>query len=146
MILYRLFLVWGTNQDCLLFDFESLISGIDTLPFTKRKVLCILAKIFDPTGHLNPFVVTAKLLFQDACKLKLGWDMELPVKDQKLWTKWIKDLRVLNTYTISRSYFTTFQSTADITYDIHLFCDASSRAYGACAYLFSPVLGLCRSV
>lgn len=45
---------------------------------TKRKVLSRMAALFDPRGHLAPFTIRAKLMFQEFCIAGIGWDDELP--------------------------------------------------------------------
>jgi len=39
---------------------------------TKRKVLSILAAIFDPLGIISPVSVPGKVLFQEICTRKIG--------------------------------------------------------------------------
>ena len=34
----------------------------------------------DPFGFAAPFVLTAKKILQDLCKMKLGWDKEIPLE------------------------------------------------------------------
>ena len=50
------------------------------LPPTKRSVLRISAKMFDPLGLLSPFIIGAKILFQVLCKSKQDWDSILDGK------------------------------------------------------------------
>ena len=41
---------------------------------TKRGILSTLTSHFDPLGLVSPIGVAGKVLFQDLCKDKLGWD------------------------------------------------------------------------
>ena len=41
---------------------------------TKRSVLKVSAKIFDPLGLLSPFIVKLKLLFRSLCSESINWD------------------------------------------------------------------------
>jgi hypothetical protein len=56
--------VLGTKWDCktdeLCFNLSSIIEYARTLPVTKRSLLKITAKIFDPLGLLSPFIVQLK--------------------------------------------------------------------------------------
>ena len=47
-------------------------------PPTRRGVLSATGSVFDPLGFLAPFVLTAKQILQDLCRIKLGWDEEIP--------------------------------------------------------------------
>ena len=42
--------------------------------FTKREVLAIIAKLFDPAGWLGPIIITAKMLIQQIWREKTDWD------------------------------------------------------------------------
>ena len=44
----------------------------------RRKMLSIAASIFDPLGLLNPMSLLRKLLLQDATRMRMNWDDEVP--------------------------------------------------------------------
>ena len=67
-------LSWDTHEDCFCFEFEELIKFVESLPPTKRSLLRVSAKIFDPLGFLSPFTVSTKILFQRLCLDKVKWD------------------------------------------------------------------------
>lgn len=50
---------------------------------TKRIVLRTLASVYDPLGISTPVIIPAKRIFQECCKLHLGWDEEIPGDLQK---------------------------------------------------------------
>ena len=50
-----------------LFDFTYLIAYVRQLLPSKRSVLKLTAKIYDPLGLLSPFVICLKVLFQVLC-------------------------------------------------------------------------------
>lgn len=90
----------------------------------------------DPLGYLIPFITRAKLLVQDLWKNNLGWDD--PITSDSLltrWQDWQQELHSLNQIAIPRCY-TPFEGHAEIlNRDLHIFCDASERAYGSVAYM-----------
>ena len=59
--------LWDSQSDELLVDLSELSSYANSLPMTKRSVLKVSAKIFDPLGLLSPFIVKLKLLFRELC-------------------------------------------------------------------------------
>ena len=67
-------LAWDFDKDTLSLDLAVIAKRSEGLPATKRNTLKLLAGIFDPLGIIGPVTVTAKMLFQDACRVKIGWD------------------------------------------------------------------------
>ena len=68
---------WNNKTDELLFNFTELVKHANTLPVTKRSLLKISAKVFDPLGFLSPYVIRLKSMFQELCSQKVDWDKEL---------------------------------------------------------------------
>lgn len=101
---------------------------------TKRTILADLQRLFDPLGWLAPSILPAKLLIQRLWLQGVTWDEEI---DETMATEWNNLRESINLYLpdieIDRWLHTT-ESTMNNT-SIHGFCDASSRAYAAVAYL-----------
>lgn len=76
--------IWNTDSDEFMFNLSELIEFASTLPVTKRSVLKLTSKIFDPIGLLSPFTIKMKSMFQELCKNKSGWDDELQGKEKGL--------------------------------------------------------------
>ena len=70
-------LSWDNINDCLLFNLDWLIQYARELPLTKRSVLKVAAKLYDPLGIISPVFLPVKLIFQELCKLKVDWDEPL---------------------------------------------------------------------
>ena len=41
---------------------------------TRRGILSVVCSLFDPLGFVAPFVMKGKLLLQELCRQKMGWD------------------------------------------------------------------------
>ena len=54
---------WNTATDEISFDFTKLIESANTMQATKRSLLQLTAKVFDPLGLLSPFTITMKCQF-----------------------------------------------------------------------------------
>ena len=131
--------------DELLFDFSELYKYGRALPETKRSVLKLTAKIFDPIGFLTPFTFEMKIMFQELCLEKVDWDSELEGNLFKSWTLLLEELRCLSSVRIPRCYF---QSTP-VKCELHGFCDASHRVYEievSCISNILPSVLLCRTL
>ncbi|XP_076660789.1 uncharacterized protein LOC143364215 [Halictus rubicundus] len=98
---------------------------------TKRAILSTIAKIFDPLGLLGPVTVTAKIIMQRLWQLKIDWDESLPMNVQNEWQNYRNNLKLLEKVKFNRHI--TQRSVKSI--ELHGFCDASERAYGASIYI-----------
>ncbi|XP_077986269.1 uncharacterized protein LOC144440764 [Glandiceps talaboti] len=61
-------------------------------PVTRQGILSVVSSVYDPLGIVAPAVLPPKMILQDLCKQKLGWDEQIPAKQQKKWEKWLEDL------------------------------------------------------
>jgi len=126
-------LSWDTEADCFVFHFDDLISFVNSLPPTKRSLLKVSAKIFDPLGFLSPITIGAKMLFQQVCISKIKWDQTLQGEALRKWNQMPKEFEILSKVRIPRCYVNG--SAQQATYELHGFSDASERAYAAVIYL-----------
>lgn len=123
-------IVWNPLQDTLSINLKS----FDTSqPVSKRIVLSESVQIFNPTGEFNPIVVKAKIFLQTVFNLKIDWDTNLPDPMSQEWNKFRLELCDLPKIQIPR--FVLIENHTEI--QLHGFCDASEKAYGACIYLRS---------
>ena len=99
---------------------------------TRRQVLQKSASVFDPMGFFCPGILPARLIFQEATRLRLGWDDKLPENLKKEFDKWRDELVGMQDLRIPRWVATL--STTDGMAELHVFCDASQVGYGVCAY------------
>ena len=82
-----------------------IVSKAEGLVVTKGNVLRVLSSIFDPFGLISPIIVTAKILLQDVCETKSGWDDELNEELKHKWFIWIECLKKVAEIAFSRSLF-----------------------------------------
>ena len=68
-------------------------------------------------------------------QLRVDWDEPLDTSLQEEWTTIIRDIQQLSGLTIARRYFQ--QGFVREGTQLHLFADASTKAYGAVAFLTS---------
>ncbi|XP_076661059.1 uncharacterized protein LOC143364822 [Halictus rubicundus] len=118
---------WNARQDTIRYSTQSTI----TEARTKRTILSIIARIYDPLGLLGPITIVAKILMQQLWMLKLSWDESLPVNIHTVWDNFESDLRQLDNVEFNR--FVRLKNAKRT--ELHGFCDASEKAYGACLYV-----------
>lgn len=111
---------------------------ITAVPTTKRGILSALASIFDPHGLVNPITVLAKILFQELCLEKLGWDDHIPTDKSTRWGEWLKGLKETGTICLPRCAVSTSNSTL-LNRQLPGFADASQKAYCGMVYLVEEI-------
>ncbi|XP_031349442.1 uncharacterized protein LOC116175453 [Photinus pyralis] len=122
-------LLWNTEKDILKYSNNYQVTNNKV---TKRVILSNISKIYDPLGLVGPIIVTIKILLQTLWQLQIGWDESVPLNVFTIWQQFCKDLPTISTYSIPRR---VVGSPRFSTFEIHGFCDASQRAYGACIYI-----------
>ncbi|GFX57965.1 integrase catalytic domain-containing protein [Trichonephila clavipes] len=65
---------WKPFEDCFAFKVSVSAKHI----YTKREVLSVIAKLYDPLGFLGPVIAKAKVFLQQLWQCKLDWDDVLP--------------------------------------------------------------------
>lgn len=128
-------IIWNTTSDQFEFNFSELCNQAKSLPATKRSLLKISAKIFDPLGLLSPFSIKWKVLFQLLCTEHTEWDLPLSEEHLNKWNLLITELQTLNSISVPRCYFDKNNYLQSM--QLHCFSDASERAYAAVIYLRS---------
>ena len=123
-------ITWQSRLDELAYSVKS-INCADKV--TKRVILSEIAKVFDPLGLLGPVVLALKSIIQDCWKLKIGWDESVPQTIHTTWRSFVTQLPLIRELAIPRHL--VLPNYKDV--QIHGFCDASKRGYGACLYLRS---------
>ncbi|XP_017797032.1 PREDICTED: uncharacterized protein LOC108570076 [Habropoda laboriosa] len=118
---------WNSSDDSIGY---AVSATADTTRITKRSISSEIAKIYDPLGLLGPVIILAKLLLQQIWTMKIDWDESLIHTE---WTNYYTQLPLLNNATFKR--MTTIELPTIM--ELHGFCDASEKAYGACIYLRS---------
>lgn len=104
-------------------------------PFTRRGILSVVSSVYDPLGLPCPFVLSAKLLIQDVCKRKCGWDDELPSEHVTRWCQWLEDLPKVEQLKVRRC-LKPHHTSQVMLYSLHHFCDASQIVgYGVASYV-----------
>ena len=99
----------------------------DLWRFTKHKVLSLVSSVFDPLGWVSPLTVRGKIFLQTLWKEKMGWDQTLNTEQVKVIREILIDLQKVDEFSFPRHILHEHS-------ELHVFTDASSRAYGAVVY------------
>ena len=123
---------WNFVNDTLKYRIQDLVLFARQLPVTKRSILRMSARVFDPLGLITPFSIILKILFQQLCLDSAGWDDQLNDSLKVRWEKLILQLPALGDITVPRYCF--LLSKDDQVVELHGFSDASTKAYAAAIY------------
>ena len=100
---------------------------------TKRSLLQIAAKVFDPLGCISLFTINRKALFQDLCVAKVAWDEPLEGDYLKQYKDLISRMGDLKEIQLKSGLFAKGEKVSKI--ELHAFSDASECSYAAVIYL-----------
>lgn len=123
-------IIWNSVTDNLHY---SINVNLDSSNITKRFILSIISQIFDPMGLIGPILIHAKILIQQLWRLQFDWDSPIPNELAKKWIEFSNNLKGLKNFEIPRQVLITNPNFIEM----HVFCDASEKAYGACIYIVS---------
>lgn len=120
------------NTDSLGYKHRSVSYEMPTL----RNIYRVLASQYDPLGYLLPFTTRAKLLLRQLWDKKHGWDdLNLPSTLLQAWSDWEVELQFLPHLTFPRAYVPASANSKGAIREVHIFGDASEKAYGAVSYM-----------
>ena len=122
---------WLPRDDQLYFYGKDLYHLGMQLRATKRNILRISARVYDPLGLISAFTTRAKMLLKELWVIGASWDEELPPPVRRRWLVWLRGLEALESLRIPRPYASDNVN----GFTIHTFCDASKDAYAAAVYL-----------
>ncbi|XP_017465833.1 PREDICTED: uncharacterized protein LOC108358846 [Rhagoletis zephyria] len=121
-------LIWNIEGDYFTFTVD-----LNRPPaiLTKRAFLSDASTIFDPLGLLAPVTIRSKMWIQDIWRADVGWDELIPGTIARLWVDHRSQLQQLANLKVNRWLGSgTFGSLTEL----HIFADASERAYAAVMY------------
>ncbi|XP_055910431.1 uncharacterized protein LOC129944792 [Eupeodes corollae] len=128
---------WCTSTDSFKFILNPINNGmLQTYRRpTKREVLRVLMSIFDPLGLIANYTIYLKILLQDIWRTPVEWDEPIGDEHFTRWLRWIKLLKQIEIISIPRCYLDKLKFDDDSETQLHIFVDASDKAYAAVAYI-----------
>ena len=127
--------VWNPQTDTLIMIFSAALKNVETNAITKRNILSVAAKFYDPLGLISPVTLRLKQMFQELYKSKVDWDEPLNDEFCQEWTQLVHKLKEANYMSIRRCYCPEAFASEVKSAELHSFGDASESSYGACVYL-----------
>ena len=122
---------WDKEQDNLFLNVPAVNNSSDKV--TKRSILSIADKVFDPLSLASPIMLCPRILLQECWVGNLSWDDEVSTSIKVKFLKWLDQLKELNQMQVSRCLFSEINDNDKVS--LHTFCDASSVAYAAVSFI-----------
>ena len=122
--------MWDSVTDCFVVKCPEI--GPSRLDTKISGVVRYIARFYDPLGFISSIILRGRLLFQESVKMSVGWDDLLSddlVSKCESWAESLKSLEV----NVDRCLKSKTECVEQA--QLHVFSDASSKAYGACVYL-----------
>ena len=125
---------WNPDTDFFVFDLANIEVTGRTCEPTKRNVIRVASRIYDPVGFLSPVTIQLKILFQDIHETQVDWDQPLDDTSKSTWQKLINEIGQMPSINFPRYYLAGIDEEVT-SRSLHRFCDASKKAYAAVVYL-----------
>ena len=94
---------WNFVQDQLVFDLSELVILVGNVEPTKRHIVGVGSKFYDPLGFISPVTIQFKMLFQELCLSKIHWDEPLSGELLSKWNSLVSNFQS-TVMTIPRCY------------------------------------------
>lgn len=105
-------LLWDKASDSLSLNVSSL-QKLEFEKVTKRTIMSIAHRIFDPLGIACPVSLRPKILLQEAWAAKLTWDEEVSEDIKKKFAEWVQKLKSLDQIKVPRCMIGTTDDDVD---------------------------------
>ena len=129
---------WKLEEDALHIEagkaMELLLSGVPT----KRRLLKGLSQLFDPLGQITSIAIGLKVLLQMLWTRRVDWDTSLAGELKEGYNSVVANLKFASSLQVPRALFRS-SSNDNSSKELHVFADASLKAYGCVAYIREPL-------
>jgi hypothetical protein len=88
--------IWHCDSDTIKYSIHLKPNQSKTI--TKREILSVIARIFDPLGLVGPATISGKIIMQKLWATKLNWDESLPIELHTTWNHFLKISMLSVTY------------------------------------------------
>ena len=125
---------WNMSADQLLIGFEEIASAARALTPTKRSIVSLVGRFYDPIGYLAPVVIQFKIFLQELCRAKIDWDEALPADLMDGWSTLSASLQYAQPLSVPQCCLEGVPG-EPVSATLCGFCDASQKAYAGVIYL-----------
>lgn len=95
---------WDSSSDQFVFNIQDICNAAEVVDPTKRTVIGIVSRFYDPLGVLAPLTIRFKIFFQKVCVKRVDWDQPLMGELLQEWKGLVTTLKQFQTNTIPRCF------------------------------------------
>ena len=118
---------WNLSTDRLLIGFDKIVAAARALTPTKRSIVSLVGRFYDPIGFLAAVVIHFKIHLQELCRAKSDWDKPLPADLLLGWSTLSASLQCAQPLSIPRCYLDGVPG-EPVSATLCGFCDTSQKA------------------
>ena len=137
-------LIWDTEADTFIFNFENITAKTKEAPATKRTILGMIAKIYDPLGWITQITSPLRNFLQKLFQANIQWDETLSDDLAKEWNSLLSWTECTQKIIILRYYFGNVTAKS-LEIELFGFCDSSELSHAAVVYAKIKVNGQART-
>lgn len=126
---------WNNSADQLVMDLEEIASAAAVFDSTKRAIVSLVGRFYDPLGLIPPIVIQFKIFLQEICRMKMGWDQPLSDELLQKWRQLVTSLQEKQSFVTLQCYLDGTTDGEVTSFQLCGFCDASCKACAAVVYL-----------
>ena len=124
---------WNPQTDQLIFNISEIAWTAQSVELTKRNVVSVVGRFYNPLLFLAPIVLRFKLLFQKLYVNKMDWDQPLPTSLIDEWKSPMQELQT-SQFQSQGAIFMVWKSIGPTCVTLCRFC-ASTKAYEGVVHL-----------
>ena len=124
--------VWDKKNDLIKIKFNSLRKPDR---FTKRSLMGVVARLWDPFGYLIPVTIKYRIHLQKLWQEGLFWDDEITEEQSSIWKENINEMQKLLNFKLTRCLKPEAVMGSP---QLHGFSDGGDDAYGTCVFIRWP--------
>ena len=125
---------WDIQSDCFMFNFDEVASLAKNAEPTKRNVVSVVSRFYNPLGLVTPVTVHFKVFIQKLGESVAEWDQLITGDNLRKWQSLAAELQEAPIVTIPRYLFDDITGEFN-SHELWGFCDASMTAYAAVVYM-----------
>ncbi|GFT18621.1 integrase catalytic domain-containing protein [Trichonephila clavipes] len=116
-------LMWNVKEDTFSISYRE----TESKEVTKRRILSLVHRYFEPIGFTCPITLITELLIKECWKIETSWNSKLQIDIERKFERWKNQLIEIQDLKIPRRL--SELDFKDINLSLQDFCDASKSSY-----------------
>ncbi|GFU34865.1 integrase catalytic domain-containing protein [Trichonephila clavipes] len=127
--------MWNVKEDTFSISYRETESKEEV---TKRRILSLGHRYFDPIRFTCPITLITELLIEECWKIETSWNSKLQIDIERKFERWKKQLKEIQVLKIPRRL--SKLDFKDMNLSLQVFCDTSKLSYARQEFRLSIIL------